>query len=225
MAAATVAMAGVSAAPLLKASFGVKKATAARDVTVRAADRTLWLPNTVPPAHLNGTLPGDYGYDPIGLATDPDRLAWFVEAERTNGRWAMAGVAGILFTDALHIGSAPWFSIGAELESPIPLWGLATIEFVIFGFLEMKRLEGWKKTGQNGLLNWFPFDPLGMNSKEMMVKEVKNGRLAMFAWCGFMVQALVTREGPVTNLEKHIADPFNNNFITSIANLPNVVGK
>lgn len=32
---------------------------------------------------------------------------------------------------------------------------------------------------QSGLINQFPFDPAGMNSKDMAVKELKNGRLAM----------------------------------------------
>jgi hypothetical protein len=32
---------------------------------------------------------------------------------------------------------------------------------------------------QSGLINSFPFDPAGMNSPDMAVKEVKNGRLAM----------------------------------------------
>jgi hypothetical protein len=32
---------------------------------------------------------------------------------------------------------------------------------------------------QSGLINQFPFDPAGMYSKDMAVKEVKNGRLAM----------------------------------------------
>jgi hypothetical protein len=32
---------------------------------------------------------------------------------------------------------------------------------------------------QSGLINQFPFDPAGMNSKDMQVKELKNGRLAM----------------------------------------------
>ena len=35
---------------------------------------------------------------------------------------------------------------------------------------------------QSGLLDSFPFDPLGQNSKEMQLKEIKNGRLAMVCW-------------------------------------------
>lgn len=56
---------------------------------------------------------------------------------------------------------------------------LLAIEFLVMGFLELKRFQGFSETGQSGFINAFPFDPAGMNSKEMQLREIKNGRLAM----------------------------------------------
>ena len=36
---------------------------------------------------------------------------WYAEAEKTNGRWAMAAVAGILFTEVL--GKGKWYEVSA----------------------------------------------------------------------------------------------------------------
>lgn len=83
---------------------------------------------------------------------------WYAEGEKTNGRWAMAAVAGILFTDL--IGKTKWFEAGSE-EYWMPNGPLLAIEFLVIGFLELKRFQGWKETGTSGFLNAFPFDPAG----------------------------------------------------------------
>lgn len=48
------------------------------------------------------------------LASHLKYLQRYAEAEKTNGRWAMAAVAGILFTDLL--GKTKWFEAGAEVR-------------------------------------------------------------------------------------------------------------
>lgn len=49
------------------------------------------------PAYLDGSLPGDYGFDPLRLGSDPEILKWFTHSELIHSRVAMTAVAGILF--------------------------------------------------------------------------------------------------------------------------------
>ncbi|MCI40559.1 chlorophyll a-b binding protein CP24 10B chloroplastic-like, partial [Trifolium medium] len=52
-------------------------------------------------------LPGDFGFDPLGLGKDPAFLKWYREAELIHGRWAMAAVLGIFVGQAWS--GVPWF--------------------------------------------------------------------------------------------------------------------
>lgn len=43
-----------------------------------AATRPSWFPGSQFPEHLKGELPGDFGFDPLGLAKDEASKKWCV---------------------------------------------------------------------------------------------------------------------------------------------------
>jgi hypothetical protein len=44
----------------------------------------------------DGSLAGDFGFDPARLGSAPEALKWYQQAELINGRTAMVANAGIL---------------------------------------------------------------------------------------------------------------------------------
>lgn len=51
-----------------KAATKAKAASAPKKSKSSSSQGGLWLPNTVRPAWLDGSLPGDRGFDPLGLS-------------------------------------------------------------------------------------------------------------------------------------------------------------
>lgn len=211
---------------------------------VRAQQRPTWLPGLDPPPYLDGTLAGDFGFDPLGLGEDPESLRWYVQAELVHARFAMAGVAGILYTDLLRvtgISDLPvWYEAGATKFDFASTRTLLIIQLLLMGFVETKRYMDFlnpgsqAKTGSffgleaalEGLEPGYPggplLNPLGIardieNAHDWKLKEIKNGRLAMVAMFGIFVQASVTHVGPIDNLVEHLSNPWHKTIIQTIS--------
>lgn len=215
-----------------------------RSPVVARAQRATWLPGLDPPAHLNGTLVGDFGFDPLGLGEDPKSLRWYVQAELVHARFAMAGVAGILFTDLLRvtgINKLPvWYEAGAVKFEFASTEALFILQLFLMGFAETKRYMDFVSPGSQaregtflgleealeGLEPGYPggplFNPLGLakdirNADDLKLKEIKNGRLAMVAMLGIIVQANVTHVGPIDNLITHLSSPWNRTIVQTLS--------
>jgi light-harvesting complex I chlorophyll a/b binding protein 5 len=160
----------------------------------------------------------------------------------------MTAVAGILFpavaTKAGVLNVPEWYEAGSvwvKNNPGFPFASLLFIQIVLTGWVETKRLMDFQKPGtQDNWLgeggqfkpmdNGYPggafFDPFGLSRgseaqlRKYQDNEIKNGRLAMVAFLGFIAQHAATGKGPIDNLVDHINNPTGVTFATNGVSLP-----
>ncbi|CAK0820443.1 unnamed protein product, partial [Prorocentrum cordatum] len=153
---------------------------------------------------------GDYNFDPLGISERcPQYLPWFREAELKHGRVAMLAWVGLVVPEIVRIpGPADCYTASVVdahgkcvLTESVELGGPLFQVFLLCGIIEMTTTypkackTGNELTLENAGdyqlgLNFFPKGEL--KQKEMKLKELKNGRLAMIAFGGAITQAVLS---------------------------------
>ncbi|KAG2256970.1 hypothetical protein Bca52824_076264 [Brassica carinata] len=203
---------GKSSAVALGSGVGTGAARVSRKTLIVAAaaaqPKKSWIPavkgggNFLDPEWLDGSLPGDFGFDPLGLGKDPAFLKWYREAELIHGRWAMAAVLGIFVGQAWS--GVPWFEAGADPRALLLMGWVDSKRWVDFFNPDSQSVEWatpWSRTAEN--FAKYPGDPLGLAGKtrggvyesdrekleRLKVAEIKHSRLAMLAMLVFYFEA------------------------------------
>lgn len=139
----------------------VQKVDRSKDKLFFASEQSL--------SYLDGSLPADYGFDPLGLS-DPEGAGGFVDpkwltySEVIHGRWAMLGAAGAIAPEILAsagvIPQSPeevlwWKSglippLGTYKDYWLDPFSLFWIEVVLVQFAELKRWQDYRHPGSQG---------------------------------------------------------------------------
>lgn len=141
-------------------------------------------------------LVGDVGFDPLGF-TEIFPLAWLREAELKHCRVCMLAFVGFIFTDFYTLPGFEYTTLEAHdacvasgAMSQLLLW-IGLLEIVGFIAIDQTLRGSGREPGD------FGFDPIGFSSDpkvkaDLQMKELANGRLAMFGFGGIVTQSVLT---------------------------------
>jgi hypothetical protein len=193
------------------------------------------LPYENAPAALDGSLPGDVGFDPCFLTTKADLMAdyfnglsftgnpglsgleWYREIELMHGRIAQMAVLGFIVPG--------WFRLpGLEDVTSNPLAAISETPYggvwqviAFMGCVDLWRINRMRTLGSAytpGDFGWGQggYNPFGFKYTpeeyfEKQVQETKHGRLAMIAVLGLIWQANASGVGVVDQLGPAFSAP------------------
>lgn len=88
--------------------FGTKKAAPKKAASRPTTDRPLWYPGAKAPEWLDGSLVGDYGFDPFGLGKPAEYLQFELDSLDQNLAKNLAGDVIGTRTESANVKSTPF---------------------------------------------------------------------------------------------------------------------
>mmetsp|Transcript_7036 Transcript_7036/g.10256 ORF Transcript_7036/g.10256 Transcript_7036/m.10256 type:complete len:171 (-) Transcript_7036:302-814(-) len=167
-------------------------------------------------------MAGDVGFDPLGLSNIDDvgiDLYWLREAEIKHCRVAMLAVAGIVQVELF--GPAPGCEAATakcQMDAFWQIWN-SHPQYIAFGLIMIMIIEmisgiattSGRESGDRAPGD-FMLDPLGFKKGDpakyarLEAQEIANGRLAMWAAAGLLMQGCSTHAGGTENLMQALSD-------------------
>jgi len=155
------------------------------------------LPFIEAPAALDGSMVGDFGFDPLGFTENIGNMNYVRSAELKHGRVSMVAFVGFLVQQYVHF----------RIDESDPFKAVTALGFgpnlQILSFIGVIELLTWDKTFMGGAPGELGFDPLMLGKgkteakmNDLKLKEIKNGRLAMIGIMGVMAQNVATGGAP-----------------------------
>jgi hypothetical protein len=172
------------------------------------------------PIILDGEYPGDFGFDPLGLASSKEDLIKYREAEVKHSRLAMLAAVGWPLSEIFDNKIASILNLPTALDvegrAPSVLNNFEGISanywFVVIATAAFIDGYGTWRSMRKDDPDYFPgnlgFDPLGlypedeMEQRVVQLAEIKHGRVAMMAVLSYGIVESLTGSSIIPALSK-----------------------
>jgi len=157
-------------------------------------------------------------FDPVGFTNTQNQaqIDWYRAAELKHGRVAMLASLGQIFQSFFHLPDPVFNQSGNPITALNQVYNerplaFAQILLAIFACEALGAFQQAKPGAEPGNLGW---DPLNLRAdnpelwEKTQLRELKNGRLAMMAIAGMLVQEQLTGYGVIEQWNAGAINPF-----------------